>query len=304
VSIGAPPQPTLADTLEVLGTWRPLSGVGAALGLTAVAYLGAVARVHRLRRARGRGPAGGGWPPLRTASFLGGVAVLAVVLLSGLEARASELLSAHMVQHLALMLVAPPLLLAGAPVTLALRALPSEGRRPLAAALRSRLARQASRPLVAWSLFAAVTLTTHFSPLYDAAVGDPLLHGVEHLLYLGSGLLFWAPLVGTDPLPHRPTPITRLLYVLLAMPPMALVGVALSSSSGIRYPAYLEAAGLVGPALADQRAAGMLMWIGGGAILVAAALAVGWSALLREERREVAREAHGAAPSAAGGSLR
>jgi putative membrane protein len=141
-----------------------------------------------------------------------------------------------------------------------------------------------------------VMVGTHFSGLYDAAVRDQSLHALEHLLYLGAGVLFWAPLVGADPTPQPLSPASRVLYLLLAMPPMALVGVALVSSAEVRYPAYLEPARELGvSALADQHAAGMIMWAGGTAVLGAAVLVLGWDALRREERRVVARETYAGA---------
>jgi putative copper resistance protein D len=214
-----------------------------------------------------------------------------VALASGADAYAGELLSAHMVQHMLLTLVAPPLLLAGAPVTLALSALPTAPRQSLARALRSRTVRWATCPPVALALFAAALVGTHVPVVYDLALRSPVAHVGEHALYLGTALLFWAPLVGSEPLPHKPSPALRVLWLLLAMPPMALVGVALLSADTVVYVPYADAARtLDGSALADQRLAGTIMWIGGKLVLVAAVLVIGWAALLREERRQAARD--------------
>lgn len=279
---GAPPSPW-----ELATAWHVHPATAAAIAAAASCYLLGVARLRRTRLAARS------WPRRRTAAFMAGLGVLGASLQSGLDAYAGSLLSVHMVQHLVLTMLVPPLLLLGAPATLALRALSPSARRPLARVLTSRAALALSRPLVAWALFTAVLLGTHFSPLYDAAVRDGGLHFVEHALYLASGLLFWLPLVGGDPVPRSRQPALRVLQLLLAMPPMTLVGVVLLTETTVRYPAYVEAAAALGvSALADQHLAGTIMWIAGGLSVVAATLAVGWAALTEEEGRALARERH------------
>jgi putative membrane protein len=271
---------SLGYTVEAIGDgWRVDPLLLVALGATALLYLAGVARRRRP------------WPVARTASFVAGLAVLWVALASGADTHAGELLSAHMVQHMLLTVVAPPLLVAGAPVTLALGALPAAPRRSLARALRGRAVRWATFPPVALALFAAVLVGTHVPYAYELALRSPVAHVAEHGLYVVTALLFWAPLVGSDPLPHRPSPSARVLWLLLAMPPMALVGVVLLSSDSVVYSPYAHAArALGGSALADQQLAGTIMWVGGKLVLVAAVLAIGWSALMREERRQAARD--------------
>jgi cytochrome c oxidase assembly factor CtaG len=231
------------------------------------------------------------WPAWRTACFAAGVAATVAALCSGLDGWAERLLSVHMAQHLVLVLVAAPLLVAGAPVALALRALPRDDARRLAAALRSRPARLLTDPLVTWPLFVATTLATHLTGFYDAALRHPPLHAAEHLLYLTTALLFWLPALGSEPLARRLGFVGRLLYVLTAMPAMAVVGIALTDGETVRYPAYLEPARALGvSALADQHAAGMLMWAGGATVAALLTIAAAWSALVQEERRQQARE--------------
>ncbi len=75
-----------------------------------------------------------------------------------------------------------------------------------------------SQPLVAWALFAAVMWFTHFSPLFDAALEDFTLHRLEHALFLVSALLFWWPVIGADPSPHRIGYGGRVLYLAVGMP--------------------------------------------------------------------------------------
>ena len=278
--------------IDLLADWHLDPGPTLIVLAAAAAYLLGVRRLARPPAAR-HPAARARWPRHRTAAYLCGLAALLASLASGLDAHADDLLSVHMVQHVALAMVAAPLIVLGAPLALALRALDARPRRTLAAVARSRAARLLSHPLLAWTGFAGVTIATHLTPLYDAALRSAALHGLEHFLYLASGILFWLPVVGANPVLRRPGPVGRLLYLLLAMAPMALVGVALLTAEEVLYPAYLSPARALGVSpLADQDAAALIMWIGGNLLLAAAILALVWESMLREERRQVAREAH------------
>jgi len=127
-----------------------------------------------------------------------------------------------------------------------------------------------------------VLLGTHLTGLFELGVRHPLAHGLEHVALLAAGLLFWAPLVGADPLPHRPGPAARLAWLLAAMPPMGLVGARLLTG-GVAYPSY--------PSLADQRTAAGVMWGAGSLVMAAATVAIVFAAVLREETRQRRREA-------------
>jgi putative membrane protein len=259
--------------------WRLDPALLAAVTATAALYLAGARRARR-------------WPAVRTAAFLAGLALLVVALQSGLHARGEQLLSVHMVQHLVLTMGVPPLLLLGAPLSLALRTVPASGRRSLARTLRGPL-RGLAHPVVTWALFTFVLVGSHAPAIYDAALRHEPLHEVEHAVYLCAALLFWLPLVGSEPLPAGPSPAGRILYLLASMPPMALVGVGLVADSHVAYAAYLEPARARGvSALSDQHAGGMVMWVGGTLVLAVAVLAVGWVALRREEERQLAREAY------------
>jgi cytochrome c oxidase assembly factor CtaG len=226
-----------------------------------------------------------GWPAARTAAWAAGCAALAVALSPPLDGWADERLSGHMVQHLLLLLVAPPLLAAGAPVRLALRALGRQGRRRLAAVLHAPAVRVLAHPACGWAVLTAVLLGTHLTGLYDLAVRHPAVHGLEHLAYLGAAWLYWAPLVGADPLPARPGSVGRVAWLLASMPPMGLIGAWLLTGP-VRYAAY------AGPgAAADQRTAAAVMWAVGGVAVTAALGLLGFTAMLAEERLQRRREA-------------
>jgi cytochrome c oxidase assembly factor CtaG len=264
---------------RILGTWwwdPPLLG---ALLLGALIYVRAALAARR-------------WPRARSAAFLGGLAAIGVALQSGLDGYAGQLLSVHMAQHLVLLLVAAPLLLAGRPVTLALRALPRDPRRGLAVLLRGRAGRLLGSPAAGLGAFAVAILGTHLTPLYELALTNPLVHVGEHLVYLLCGLLFWAVLICPGPPVRRLTGLGQVAYLIAGMPLMSAVGVVLETDASPRYAEYLAPARRLGvSALGDQRLAGTLMWIAGTVVMATLALGLAWRSILHEERRALAGEA-------------
>jgi putative membrane protein len=230
------------------------------------------------------------WPAWRAAAFVAGLGALAVALLM-LDAAADRTLTAHMVQHLVLVYAAAPLLVLGSPIALSLRAAGWPARRLLRALALA-------HPLIGWCALPAAMALTHFTGVYDLALRHPLVHVGEHALYLAAAALFWRPVLGADPVPHRPGFTGRLLYLMLAAGPLALVGVAMQASTRPWYASY------VGPgALGDQHDAGAIMWVGGGLALATATIAVAWSGLLREQRRQVAAEAAAGGGASAVGAV-
>lgn len=274
---------------RVLGSWQPAAGPLASCGAAAALYALAVARRSRP------------WPARRTLAFTSGLAAVVVSLDSGLDVYSDRLASLHMMQHVALTLVAAPLLAAGAPMTLALGWARGGTRAGLVRVIRSAPVAALSRPVSSWLLFVGVIVGWHLSPLYEESLRHPLLHELEHLLLLTSAVLFWAQVVGVDPLPHRLGPIGRMLYLLAAMPAMSVIGLWLVVSRTVRYPAYLEPTRTLGVSpLHDQHIAGVVMW-GGDALLGAITLVIACGALLQEERRAAARDAHRTMPVAPAG---
>jgi cytochrome c oxidase assembly factor CtaG len=230
------------------------------------------------------------WPAARAGAFAAGVATVIIATQSGIAAYDDRLLSAHMVQHLLLLMAAPALLLAGRPLMLALRALPPERRRPVARELAR--ARWFAGPFVALPAFAVIVLATHLRVFYEATLSHPLLHDAEHLAYLLAGLLLFAPLLDAVPgAPRRLGGIGRLAYLLAVSPPMAFLGAYLSGAAHAVYPSYSASGRALGiSAVADQHHAGAIMWVAGGAVLVAIGLWSALAAMVREERNLAARE--------------
>jgi putative membrane protein len=249
-----------------------------------VAALGWIWMVRRIDRRHPSNPV----PRRRSVAFLGGLGVIAIALMSGIDSYDTTLFSVHMVQHLLLTLVAAPLLALGAPITTLLRvATPNVRRTIILPILHSRLLKIVSFPVVAWLIFAGVMWGTHFSPIFDRSLEDPLVHDLEHALYLGAALLFWWPAVGLDPSPWRMPHPVRAMYVFLQMPQNTFLAVVILNSMVPLYPHYATLIRSWGPTpLEDQQIAGGLMWLFGDMLFLVAigAIVAGW--MLHEKRQE------------------
>ena len=165
------------------------------------------------------------------------------------------LLSAHMVQHLLLTLVAPPLWLLGTPAW-ALRPL-------LRWRVVDRIGYVLTRPLVAFALSGVVFAAWHIGSLYDLALRNEAVHILEHELFIGTALLAWWPVVG--PLPEWPklAPPLQCLYLFLQTVPGGIVGSFITLAAPGLYEHYVGAPRIFGISLAtDQEIAGLLMWVG------------------------------------------
>ncbi len=240
------------------------------------------------------------WSPGRLCAFLGGLATLFVALASPIEPFASLLLQVHMAQHLLLLMAAPPLLWLGAPMLPLLRGLPRPIRvywiGPLfrSTFLRGMFGRL-THPAAALALFTAASLGWHVPAMYELALRSPGWHYLQHICFFGAGLLFWYPVL--RPFPARPRwPLALLFpYLILADLQNTLLSALLTFSDHVLYPYYTTVPRLAGQsALADQSAAGVLMWVPGSAVFLLPLFWIGIEFLLgRKEtgrsRREGAR---------------
>jgi len=267
-------------TLSALTSWtlEPLAFLGI-LAMAAV-YLAAVRRVARAHRLN---PV----PRRRTAAWLAGLLVVALALFSFLDVYAGQLFSVHMIQHILLTMVAAPLLVLGAPVTLLLRALPRSWRmRWVMPILESAPLRLLAHPVVGWTVFAGVMWAAHFSPLFDAALEDDGVHSLEHALFLSAAVMFWWPVVGVDPSPHRMGYGTRFGYVLLSMPQNSFLGLAIFAAPGVLFSHYATLTRAWGPTpLEDQQLAGGIMWAAGDMLFLVPLLLLTAAWLRAEEEK-------------------
>ena len=217
--------------------------------------------------------------PVHLVCYLSGLGVLFVATESPLDSFDNLFLSAHMAQHLLLMMIAPPLILLGAPVVPLLRGLPrqfvKEGLGPFLTwpALRSLLRRLTSPP-VAFTLFAVSTIFWHLPRSYELALRSPAWHGIQHACFFWTGILFWWPIIEPGPgKPHYPrwTAIPLLLAA-------DIVNTVLSAffvfSGRILYPMYESVRASRMSAQEDQTLAGLIMWVPGSIIYIVPALVI------------------------------
>ncbi|MEA2608052.1 MAG: hypothetical protein QOJ75_295 [Chloroflexota bacterium] len=276
-----PSEPPTFGSLVFGWTFEPVPTL--AIAVAVGWWLWAVRRVNS-RHPANRVPGG------RSVAFLGAMAAIAVALISGIGRYDTSLFSVHMVQHVLLMLVAAPLLALAAPVTLVLRlSTASTRRRWILPILHSRPVRVLAFPVTAWIIFAGVMWASHFSGLFNAALEDPLVHDLEHVLFLSSALLFWWPAVALDPAPWRMPHPGRLLYVFLQMTQNTFLAVVLLNVPTVLYAHYATLARPWGPTpLEDQQLAAAIMWVAGDLVFLTAimVLVAGW---MRAEGRGLAR---------------
>ncbi len=271
---------TPLDAWSALTAWTLEPHVILPVLLVALAYHWAVRTVNRLHPASRV-------PRRRVWAWDAGLLVIIVALESPIGTYDTTLFSVHMLQHMLLMMVAAPLLVLGAPVTLLLRVVRPEARQRLIIPfLHSRPVRFVSHPVVAWLIFTGVAYGAHFSPLFDAALVSDPIHILEHVLFLTAGVLFWWVAIGVDPNPSRLGHGGRVFYMLIGMPWSSFLGLAIFSAPGVLYLHYTTPIRTWGPSpLSDQQVAGGLMWAGGDLVfLIAMVIAI--AAWLRAEEAE------------------
>jgi len=218
------------------------------------------------------------YPVWRLAAFLVGVSCAFVAIDSPLDTLAGLLLEVHMIQHLLLIMVAPPLIWLGQPVLAGLRGLPPRVRNPglslfLTWPFLRRWGQAVTNPIVCWMALNAGVVFWHIPRFYDLALRSPPWHQVEHACFFYAALLFWWPVVQVWPSRARWSPWMAIPYLILA----DLVNTALSAflifSDRVLYETYQMAPRLWGiSALEDQAKAGAIMWVPGSAAYIVAAV--------------------------------
>src|ERR1700722_3207386 len=208
----------------ILDRWEFAPVVTAITVIAAALYLWGMRRVARRHPARP-------WPWWRAGMFLAGLAVVVLATASGIGANDDVLFWDHMIQHLMLVMVAPPLLVVGQPATLLLHA----SRNPLHTwakrLLRSRVVTFLTWPPFGLAAYAATIVGTHLTGLMSLVMRNPALHDGEHALYLVVGYLFFLPIIGREPIRWRVSYPVRLLILILAMPVDTFTGLVLGYAS-------------------------------------------------------------------------
>jgi putative membrane protein len=214
----------------------------------------------------------------RQICFYSGVALIVAALVSPLDVIADDyLFSAHMLQHELLILGVAPLLLAGTPGWL-LRDL-------LASIHMTGFVRWARHPLVAFFGFNIIFSLAHLSSVYELTLASLPLHALEHVIFIGTAMLMWMPVLSPVPDIAAPyPPLGQVLYLFLQTIPASLVGALLAATGTAYYATYLAAPRVTAlSAVEDQQLGGLLMWVGGGLYFLLATGVVFFAWASREE---------------------
>jgi len=203
-----------------------------------------------------------GW---RVASFVLGLLLIWIAMASPLAALDHDMLTAHMVQHLLLMTLAPPLILLGVPVKPLAdgplqRSLPTIGR-PLRSGPMQKIGRALTHPALCWVGAAGTLVVWHIPSMFMLGLRSQTWHGIEQASFLATGLLFWWPVIQSRPIVSKWPESSMLLYLFLATLPCDILSAFLVFCDRVVYPVFLSSPQSFGlSALEDQQCAGALMW--------------------------------------------
>lgn len=247
----------------------------------------------------------------RTASYYTGLLVLTLAFESPLDRLGEHHFSLHIVQHSIVMMIVPPLILLGAPTTPVLRGLPRRVRKGLVGPAMQDPALQAvwrvlTHPVVVIVIFTLSTWGWHLMPgWYDTALNDRFIHDLQHMTFLGVGMLFWWNIVDPKPRRSRIPMGFRIIYFYGAMIPKHFLAAMITFADSVFYPTYERVElFLPGTPLQDQQLAGLLLWVPfGEAINLTVAgiiFAIWWRQSEQKQRMDEARRDAEAALAAGG----
>ena len=265
--------------VELIVRWQFAPVVTGFVVLAGGLYLWGVLRVRRRHQARP-------WPLRRTALCLGGLAVVVIATQSGIGSYDDVLFWDHMVQHLLLLMVAPPMLVVGQPATLLLHASRNPWHTWTKKLLRSRVVAAITWPPFGVALYTATIVGTHLTSFMNTVLSNEAAHNGEHVLYLVAGYLYFLPLVGREPIRWRISYPSRIFLLFLAMPVDAFTGLVLGSEGSNPVPGLARGRPAWAPSpLSDVHIGGAVMWVGGAGLMFALLLTVffAWS---RETRAD------------------
>jgi len=274
--------PTLS-VLLLSWAWRP--EIILSLGLAAMVHL--VGRWRLKQRGSERLVR-----PWRSVSYLLGLIVLWIALMSPIDILSGQFFFMHMIQHLLLVMIAPPLLLIANPMPIAMWGMPSGLRREVGRWLRPeatfrRAVRALTTPGLVWLYFVAAVVGWHDPNAYNATLEYDLVHDLEHLTFFFTAMLFWWHVIGVAPHIHkRLSQGVRVGYVLSVVPVTAVTGIVIAFASEPIYTYYTTVPRLGNiTVLEDQMLGGVIMWIPGSMMYIIAALVL-ISQLVRDEEQK------------------
>jgi putative membrane protein len=280
-----------ADVQSILQSWSAPLGVDLALCVTLLVYARGWFRLRSVI------------PNLislrRFAAFIAGIVFVWIAIGSRLNAFDDALLTVHMVQHLLLMSIAPPLILLGAPQLPLLHGLPrSFACGVVSPILRSGPVKRAGHliayPAFCWLAAALALIGWHVPAVFQLALRWNWLHEIEHACFLGAGLLFWWPVIQPWPSVARWQRWSIPLYLFCATLPCDALSAFLAFCDRVVYSSYLSAPRVFDwSPLEDQQFAAALMWVSVTIILVVPAVIITMQILAPDEARTPARQSVG-----------
>jgi putative copper resistance protein D len=266
---------------EVLGKWSFDVPWIAAAAMAIAWYARAFLQARRL---------GSRHSSARLALFCSGVVLALVAVVSPLEHYGNQLLWVNFTGFLFLTMIAPALILLGAPLTLAFRVASPPGRKNLRGLYRHRVVAMFTFPVFTWLLFAVVTYLWQFTGLADQAAEHVFVRDLQQLTSFAVGLLFWLPAIASDPLRWRLAYPLRALYVFVEMTHKGLFGGMFLSMNTAMHAGFAANIPAWGPdAMTDQRIAILILWIGGNLVFIVGLVAIilGWMRYEQRNQRRV-----------------
>ena len=269
---------------SLLRSWSLPPVVTIAMVLSAIVYLRGWRIVRRADPAL--------LPSWRAAAFLSGLGSVWIALASPIDALNELLLTAHMLQHMLLMMVAPPLILLGAPLIPMVRGLPGVvARRSVGAVLNWPVAERAghavAHPVAGALAMGLAMFAWHIPRLYELALRSELWHEVEHASFFLASMIFWWPVVLPWPSRVQWPRWAIIPYLLIADLQNTALSAILTFSDRVLYRPYLEAPRLFGlSALEDQVAAGAFMWVAGSLAFILPAVVIAVQCLSTRSLRD------------------
>ncbi len=260
-----------------------------------------------LLRKRARGKRERGWyalrSPWRMVAYWSGLFIVALALLSPIDALGQQLFFMHMVQHLLLIMAAPPLLLVANPMPFVLWGLPTGWRKAVGRFLGYALHREsafrrglrnATQPGIVWMVWVISLIGWHDPTLYNTALRYEWVHNLEHLTFFIASMLIWWHLTGVGPRIHKQFSLLgRIGLTISLVPPNMMTGVVLAFAEKGFYTYYEAVPRLWGfDVLMDQQLGGLIMWIPGSMMYIVATLILVARLLSQEDRKRPLSPTH------------
>ena len=280
-----------AELSALLRSWEWRFVVIAMVGLSSSVYINGFMHIRTLSSRNLSRDAIGLVPYWRLLCYLGGLLCIVLALLSPVEVLSGQLFFMHMIQHMLLVMCAPPLLLVSNPFPILLWGLPSKARKMVAglfvgkSLLRKLLKRYAGAGTI-WILFVIVYVGWHDPMLYEAALRSKFVHDIEHISFFLVSMLFWWHVTSAAPRVHQNLAYgRRIAYLLVTVPVNMITGVIITFS---RQPIYEYYEQIQRPwsltVMQDQMLGGIIMWIPGSMMLIVAIIVLIVRMMASEER--------------------